>query len=245
MLCESIERFDYFIDLGFRYLPYARIIILTNGADSRKADRFLNPLIDELHISVSASTDETYAKIHSLPLFKEVMDTYYHIMNEPDRPLVYIHFIYNYDNVNDLEKWKEIFSSADGLFISPMHYSDIQIASLELSKLIDMETVYKIGNTCNVKKLSPWMGCNLWNNLAISSYGEYLECCDVSPEYNYGKVGEISIKEMWKRRLYDGLECKGCNNCNLRKDNYKIIMNITKKWYDVINILSNASNSTL
>lgn len=226
-LMMSTDKFNDFLSLGRKYLRNTKNVVYSNGANSSKARMFLTSLLDEIHLTVSASTPETYRKIHGVPLFNEVIETYKMLVeNNKD---VYIHFIYNKFNENELNDWKKIFNKAK-LNISPLHYADEQLTSLKILDKDNIEKGYELGTTANPNKLYFWHLCNCWNNLAISYKGEYLQCPDVHYKYNYGKVGETPIKTAWFNRTDNRLRCEGCKNCNLINKNHKVISYITSKW---------------
>lgn len=231
-LMLSSDAFYEFLKLGRKYLPYSKNVLYSNGANSNKSSMFLTSLLDEVHFTVSASTPKTYEKIHGLPLFNEVIKTFNMIMDSKNHPEIYVHFIYNKYNENELYNWREIFNGAK-LMVSPLHYTDEQQTSLDILDMKNMEIGYKIGTTANGNKLYFWHPCNCWNNLSISYKGEYLQCPDVHYKYNYGKVGEISIKNAWVKRVKDGLKCSGCNSCNLKNKNQEVLSYITEKWMDL------------
>lgn len=226
-LMLSSDKFNSFLSLGRKYLYKSKNTIYSNGANSSKARMFLTPLLDEVHLTVSASTPITYEKIHGKPLFNEVLETY-NMLIDNDKP-TYIHFIYNKYNENDLDNWKRMFSKAN-LMISPIHYSDNETESL---KVLDDKTIkksYEISNTNNPEILYFWHPCNCYNNLSISWMGEYLQCPNVHYKYNYGLVGETPIKEYWNNRADDKLQCDGCKNCNLKNKRLNMVTYVTSKW---------------
>lgn len=226
-LMLSSNELNEFLLLGKKYLDRSKNVLYTNGADSSKSRMFLTPLLDEIHITCSASMPETYRKIHGVSLLNEVIETYNMLINNGKD--TYIHFIYNKYNENELDDWKKIFNKAK-LMISPLHYSDEQTTSYRIFDASNMKKGYEIGNTASPKKLYFFHPCNCWNNLSISWKGEYMQCPDVHYKYNYGRVGEISIKQAWKNRLDDRLKSNGCKDCNLKRDNYEWRTYISSKW---------------
>jgi hypothetical protein len=228
-LTMTNDELDAFLVLGRKYLPNAKNVMYSNGADSLKSDMFLNPLLDEIHFTVSASTSEMYRRIHGADKFNEVIRTFDMLINSWVSDKVYVHFIYNKLNEHELIGWKRLFGRAK-LNISPLHYTDEQTTSLKILDKENMDKGYELGTTANPRILYFWHPCNCWSNMAISWKGEYIQCPDVHYKYNYGKVGEISIKDAWKNRANDMLNCKGCDSCNLKNSNQKIVSDVTRKW---------------
>jgi hypothetical protein len=223
------DELDAFLVLGRKYLPNARNVIYSNGADSLKAVMFLNSLLDEIHFTVSASTSETYKRIHGADRFNDVIRTFDMLINSWVSDKIYVHFIYNKLNEHELNEWRILFGRAK-LHISPLHYTDEQTTSLKILDKENMVRGYELGSTANPRILYFWHPCNCYNNLAISWKGEFMQCPDVHYKYNYGKVGEVSIKEAWRKRADDMLNCEGCNSCNLKNRNQKFVSGVTRKW---------------
>jgi MoaA/NifB/PqqE/SkfB family radical SAM enzyme len=226
-LMMSTDKLNGFLSLGRKYLGSAKNVIYTNGANSSKSRMFLTPLLDEVHLTVSASTPDTYTKIHGVSLFYEVLKTYRMLIKNNKK--TFVHFIYNKLNEDELDEWRIIFKDAIQN-ISPLHYSDNQPNSL---KILDNENItkgYEIGTTANPDILYFWHPCNCWNSLSISYKGEYMQCPDSHYKYNYGIVGEIPLKKAWMDRADNKLKCDACINCNLKNKRQKMISYITSKW---------------
>lgn len=223
----SPNTFNNFLSLGRKYLNGSKNTIYTNGANSSKAKMFLTPLLDIIHLTISASSPETYEKIHGVPLFDEALKTY-NMLIDSDKT-IYVHFVYNVLNEKDLDNWKKIFSKAN-LMISPLHYTDEEINSLNVLDSKSLNRSYEIGTTNNAEILYFWHPCNCYNNMCVSWMGEYMQCPNLHYKYNYGLVGETPIKTYWKNRANDKLNCKGCRNCNLKNKRVNMLTYITSKW---------------
>jgi hypothetical protein len=216
-LCEP--RINQILQLCEEHLPETRKILYSNGADISHIDRITGPLVDELHISVSAATPETYLRIHGKPLFGEVKKTYYEALNRGVK--TYVHYISCKQNQGELGEWRRVFSEARQL-VSAVHETMEQTSSH--GKVV--EDVPE--STMNSQDVVPNNACNCFNNLSIGVHGEIMECPDCNYIWNYGIFPEVGLHEAWKKRILSGLMSPPCRTCNLRSKYWRTKVRYTQ-----------------
>lgn len=216
-LCEP--RMEQILQLCEKYIPGARKTLYSNGADYSHIDRITSPLLDELHISVSAATPETYHKIHGKPLFGEVRKTYLEALNRGIK--TYVHYIACKQNYGELAEWRRVFSEAKQL-VSAVHETMEQTQSH--GKVVEDIPV----STMNSQDVVPNNACNCFNNLSIGVHGEIMECPDCNYVWNYGFFPETGLREAWRRRIQSGLTSPPCRTCNLRSEHWRLKVRYTQ-----------------
>jgi len=209
-LCEP--RMHEILELCKKHLPKARRVLYSNGADFSRIDRITDPLLDELHISVSAATRETYLRVHGKPLFDEVVKTYREALRRDVD--TYVHYIACKQNRGELDLWRRVFCDAKQN-VSDLHSTGEQTASH--GNFADDVP----GTTMNAQKTTPNCACNGWNALGVGVHGEIMQCCDSNYCWNYGLFPETSLKAGWRLRIKDGLAAPPCQDCNLRSPNWR------------------------
>lgn len=70
-------------------------------------------------------------------------------------------------------------------------------------------------------KYSGFRPCPCFGSLQIGVNGEIMHCCDADYQFNYGKIGDISLKDAWTKKLIVGLNSEACYGCNLKDLNWK------------------------
>jgi hypothetical protein len=205
-------RLHEILQLCKKYHPTKPTILYTNGADYTHIERILDPLLDELHISCSAATPETYKRIHGQDRFLDVQLTYEEAL---DSHLdLYMHFIMCEQNRHELKQWRQIFSQAKQN-VCKIHENEEQAAShgkyTENVPETTMNSQYFVLNNA----------CNCWNNLSIGVHGEIMQCPDADYKWNHGIYPETSLLEGWKRRIRSGLTYSVCQHCNLKSIHWR------------------------
>ena len=195
-----------------RYMPEAKTVLYTNGADYVHIDRITDPNLDELHISVSAATPETYLKIHGKPFLGEVVKTHREALRRGVK--TWVHFIMCRDNAHELEAWRELFAGC------PQNVSDVHV-SVEQAASSGKRISGVPETTMNAQKITPNCACNCWNNLSIGVHGEIMLCPDSDYRWNAGMYPQTSLKSGWRKKLELGLSTPPCNSCSLRSSDWR------------------------
>jgi MoaA/NifB/PqqE/SkfB family radical SAM enzyme len=205
----------------------ARCSIYTNGTVTENRDVLLDANLDMINFTVSAATPETYRKVHGCDLFQEVtknIDWFskHRRMNQRIR----IVFVLCKENFHELKDWKQMFKQFDQM-IRPVHDADDVKPQ---SKLAEGDIQFTEFHNKSSRRIYPKdfryeldAPCPAWDSLSISYRGEVMHCMDLPYELNYGKVGEVDIGEVWKKRLKTGLTTDGCNKCKMKNPCWKSI----------------------
>lgn len=200
-----------------------RTVIYSNGV-TKDRSIYLDKNLDHIHLTISAATSNVYEKVHGEPYFNEAYITYRYIVHHKrSSQKLFVHFVEVKDNLHDLDLWRNLFGEADGLIISPLHDGVNQQASKECIQQIDYKET--ITQSTLKGKIARDLPCTLWNNLSVSCFGEILQCCDSPYKFNYGKVGEITVREAWLKRLLNSMDNEACRNCGLRNKHPLEIIN--------------------
>ena len=91
----------------------AEIVLYTNGTIYENRRILSNPEIAEIHFTISASTPQTYEKVHGKPLFHQAIKTVEWLERQNPHPRIILNFVINRLNVHELEQWKQQWNRFD------------------------------------------------------------------------------------------------------------------------------------
>lgn len=198
-----------------------KTIIYSNGSTSDR-EAFLDKNLDEIHLTISAASRNTYFKVHSRDFFNSVLSNYQFILrNKRVDQGLFVHFVAVKENFEELSKWKELFGDAKQV-ISPLHSGYAQDASKKCLEGLDYQATLEESTLKG--KMASDLPCTLWNNLSMSCFGDLLQCCDAPYRFNYGCVGEVNALDAWKQRLANKMNNPACQACILKNRYYKPIL---------------------
>ncbi len=197
----------------------ARTTIFTNGTCTENREMLLDQNLDELHITISAATPETYLKIHHAPLFQRAVETAHWIREKRPELNLTVHFVIVQDNYGEVEPWKILFKDFNQL-VSPLALNQDTPTVRKAMGNISMEMQHEKGT---LKGNLYGLPCTLWNNLTVDSQGRYLQCCTFyhPATWNYGSIHEKTVDEMWKEKMENHMRNPICLSCNMRARDWK------------------------
>jgi hypothetical protein len=199
--------------------PKALVIIYTTASIYENRYLLKDKNLDEVHVTFSANTPETYTEVHGKPLFHEALKTVAWLSkNKYPNQKIIMHFVVVGKNFHELPEWKNRFAMFEQ-FIAPVHDSYNQKASKTLLK--------KYGALTLNEHKANWpknFVCGTCANISVSYDGRILFCCDVPYSMNLGRVGEIKLMDAWRIKLANKMQNKACQQCNLRHPNWKEIL---------------------
>jgi len=191
------------------------IHLFTNGTNYHNRHLLTNPEISEVHFTISASTSKTYTMVHGRPLHKQALRTLeWFERHKHSHQRIFIQFVITKQNIHELEEWKQQFSRFNQI-VSPLHRN---ARDSQLTDDIFIDAV----------KLGTWKGylfglpCILWNNMAVSAKGDFLQCCEASVDYSYGNIAHTPLPEAWRRRCRNKMQNRFCQTCNVRAPDWKM-----------------------
>lgn len=200
--------------------PSSNVVVYTNGAEFENRGLLCDRNLDEVHFTVSANTPETYEKVHGKPYFAKVLKTISWLAaNKFANQKIVIRYVTVPQNVAEISGWKKRFEAFETV-VTPLHCGYEQKASANL--LESNSEVHKLSS--RLDKYPDDLPCGCWNNLAISWDGRLLQCCDSPYKVNYGRVGEVSLRVAWQRRLENKMNNPACKACNLKNPHWREIL---------------------
>lgn len=197
-----------------------KVVVYTNGTLCINQKLLITSDIDEVRFTISAATPETYYKVHGKDLFFQALSTLYAFTDYKfSNQRIFVNFVACQENVHELEKWKQLFSEYEQE-VRPLHVSETQTQSRK-----DGIDATPLASNKNLRKhrYSGFRPCPCFCALQIGVHGEIMHCCDADYKYNYGLVGEVSLKEAWAHKLLSGLNSEACKGCNLKDPNWKTL----------------------
>lgn len=221
-------RLDYFNNIAGR-ISKSRIILDSNGTLYEERYKLLNEHVKIIRITINSYNADTYELIHGKRLLNEAIKTLSWLkININDDVELSINHIVNKYNVHELEQFLKVFRGYD-INVFPVHYGDLQIDSVKskTDKLKELFRVLKNGDIVYPNRIKVMYGepCQCFNILGIGQKGEIMQCIDFPSEYNYGTIYDTDILDAWNERLKNGMDNECCNNCSVRFDNWKDVMN--------------------
>lgn len=218
-------RLPQFTALSKRYFPSVPTTIYTNASIWENRDLLLDRNLDNVHMTISAATSETYTAVHGLTLFDDVVKIaeWFHTHKRPDQKQV-IHFVITNRNISELPRWKRQWKGY-GQIVSPLHLGYEQQRSDDCIKGLDFKEIRQLGTWRG------WMArnmpCHLWNNLSISWKGDYMGCVHQSYDFNFGQFGKISLLGAWYLKVHNKMQNDSCEMCKCKAKGYRRILD---KW---------------
>lgn len=215
------NRLPQFTALTKKYTK-AKTVIYTNGTNYNTRHLLTDKNLDKVHFTISAATPETYLQVHRKPLYHQAIKTYnWFLKHKRNNQQVYVHFVITPQNIEELPQWRRLFVNAQQI-VSSLHDGYMQYASKELLKTVDIKSL--IDKSTFKGEVNNKFPCSCWNNLSISSRGEYLQCCTSPYHVNYGKIGEIHTLDAWAKRNRNMMENPTCQQCMLKQREWKAIL---------------------
>ena len=214
-------RLDKFTALIKKYSK-AKTGIYTNCTTYSKRFKLLDENLDVVHFTISAVSPETYLQVHGKPLFKEALRTYRWFLDHKRlNQQVYAHFVIVAENSHELPAWKQLFKDARQV-VSPLHAGYKQHASADCLTRIDNKQAIK--QSTKKGKMRADLPCTVWFNMAVSSNGLMLQCCDSPYSANYGSVDDSHVLDLWRTRNQNLMNNRACNECILKSREWKAIL---------------------
>ena len=226
-------RLDYFNNLAGS-ISKSKIVIDTNGTLYVHRYKLLNENIKTVRVTINSSDPDTYELIHGKRLMWEAIKTleWVHDRKRKDVELAINHIV-NKHNVHELGDFLDFFKGYT-INVFPVHYGDTQISALK-HKTDEIREFFRVtpgGHISYPNREKEAMGdpCQCFNILGIGQKGEIMQCVDFPATHNYGTIHDTDILTAWKDRIKNGLDNECCNNCSVRFDNWKEVLN---KWRKV------------
>ncbi len=196
-----------------------RIDIFTNGVATKNKHLLINPHIDDIRFTISASNPDLYAKVHGKPLFEKAMETLYFVNSHRYwHQRLWINFILFDDNAFDLENWKNRFKDFRQ-DVRCLHVGCGQNQSNKLNAPNKLLEDYRSQFELRLAKYE--LPCSCFHNMAISFEGKLMQCCVAPYSQNYGHVEEIDLLEAYRKRLDVGLNHPACVDCNQKNPEWR------------------------
>jgi pyruvate-formate lyase-activating enzyme len=196
-----------------------RIDIFTNGVATKNKHLLINPLIDDIRFTISASNSDLYTKVHGKPLFEKALETLQFVKSHSYwHQRLWVNFILFDDNASDLKHWKNRFRDFRQ-DIRCLHVGSGQEQSTKLYSPNKVLEHYR--NQFRLRMMKYELPCSCFHNMAISFEGKLMQCC-VSPySQNYGHVEECDVLESYQKRLDIGLNHPACIGCNQKNPEWR------------------------
>lgn len=186
------------------------IMLSTNGTVFDNKELLVNPDINEVNFTVSATTPESYERICGKPLFKEALRTleWFRVNKIPSQKMT-VSFIPNKLNETELYLWSRAFKNY-GPVVSTMHrlYRNEHL----LKNILASKEITKMATYGRI----PRKPCTLWGNMGINAQGDILQCCGGDDVITYGNVNDTPLSEGWSKRCKNYLNNALCQSCNYR-----------------------------
>jgi len=213
-----------------KYIPSARVDVFTNGVAYNSKHLLIDENIDVIRFTISAVSEEMYTRIHGKPFLNQVLKTLDWITyNKLAHQKIILNFIPTGYNLCELEEWKKVFAKYEQ-DIRPIHEGVDQRMSTSAKEGLKFEDALKLSQNPQIRQLKFYgKPCVCWHNLSISWEGKIMQCPIVPYQFNYGKVGEIDILDVWKKRLEIGLDATCCKECNIKAPNWREILDKYRK----------------
>jgi MoaA/NifB/PqqE/SkfB family radical SAM enzyme len=211
------------------------IHLFTNGTNYQNRHMLVNPEINEVHFTISAATSGTYALVHRRPLFKQALRTlqWFEQHKHPHQQII-MTFVITKQNIHELPDWRRMFIqhpqvlSALHKNVRDKHFTDE--TWVDAMHLDTHKHPKHIGN----------MPCVIWNNMAVSAKGDFIQCCEADVNYNYGNIADTPLLEAWRRsRRENQMRNKFCESCNVKRPDWHMILDYMyadKDQYEVIDV---------
>lgn len=185
--------------------------VFTNGVEYSNRRLLVDPNLDEIRFTISASGPQLYKIVHGRDRYADAIRTLNFVKdNKYFGQTVGVNFILFDGNVHDLDNWEFEFRKFDRE-IRVLHSGETRETSSMLTAnnpLIDFYRERFFRRLAERER-----PCSCFGDMSISVEGKLLQCCDTPYRFNYGHVEENDVLEMWNKRLDAGLDAEGCRNC--------------------------------
>ena len=212
------DRLPKIIEIIRKYNP-SPIVVFTNATNYHARSLLVNPEINEIHVTISAATPETYAYVHGRALYKQALRTLDWLETHigPTQKII-LHFVITKQNLPEIEAWKRQYARFEQT-ISGLHRSvrDKQITD-DICPSIDTIPL------TTLKGHLFGMPCHIWNNQAVSVHGDYIQCCNSPIDLAYGNIADTPLLEAWRKRCANKMENESCRSCNCRAPSWREIL---------------------
>lgn len=204
-------RLKEIIYLANKYIPYARVDIFTNGVAYENRHLLVDENLDTVRFTFCAASKKMYKHIHGASAYHKALKTIRWFRDHKlSKQKIFINFIIVKDNEDELEAWHKLFAEFDR-DVRPLHVGYGQTSS----QAVESSVVYQ-QYLMNKLRPSEERLCCTWQNLSVSWDGYILQCPIVPYECNYGKIEDVDLLNVWKRRMKLGLDNQYCEGCNLK-----------------------------
>lgn len=217
----------------------------TNGTLYKNREYLIHPAMKQVRFTFSATNKQTYETVHGAPLYEEAIKTIkWFLKNKLDSQYPMLYFITNKHNKDELQEFIKKWRGKAHLTLYPLHEVDnIQLKSVEnlpdnlgywdeLTKKIVGETpfqksrpidIYPNGKA-EVRYFGPTHACQGSHSFSVAWTGELLHCTDIPYSFNYGKVFERDMLEVWHERNRNKLNHPACSVCNVKSPEHDEIL---------------------
>lgn len=197
------------------------VMISTHGAIKARSYLLRDLNLDKISFTICGFNSETYQMYHGKDLFQDAVSCLFMMDKYRSEHLslqLQVRYILIPQNVKFLNSWKSYFRNFNQE-IWAFHYSKDRKISKKFSDESKIIQEYRNKRIKYFQKNQ--YPCNCFSGLAIGYDGSVMQCCDLPYYYNWGKVGEVDLMEVWKKRLDLGLNHPGCKTCSFKNPNWK------------------------
>lgn len=197
----------------------ARIDIFTNGVEYKNRHLLHDSNINDIRFTISAANEELYNTVHGRPKFSEALKTLEWVTRHKYfYQRLWINFILFDENAHNLADWQKMFQNYRQ-DVRCLHFGEGRNQSKQLT---DFDVELKTRRDAFFRSIEQQeKPCPCFGNMAISSEGKMLQCCDVDYKFNWGHIEEIDVMEAYRKRLDAGLNHIACRNCNQKNPHWK------------------------
>jgi MoaA/NifB/PqqE/SkfB family radical SAM enzyme len=205
----------------------ARIGLYTNGTVTSNREVLLDKNVDLVNFTLSATTPETYFKVTRHNLYDEATKNIeWFSKNKRLNQRLRMVFVLCKENMHELSEWRRKYKNYDQA-VRPVHDAeDVKPQSRQAEDGLSFEELHKL-SSLEIYPLNKHYEldapCSAWGALSINYKGEIMQCMDLPYELNFGNIADVNIKEVWHKRLDQGLNCKGCRECKMKNPDWKVI----------------------
>jgi len=182
------------------------IVLFTNGTVYANRELLLG--VDEVHFTISATTRETYARIHGRDLYNEAVKTIEWLETQPNHPKIVTTFVMIKDNIHELplwrEQWKRFEHSISPVVNKPELKLPLEVELANCTRLFDPEKTD--------------LPCAFWDVLLVQLNGEVQMCCGGGPGVFGNAHYDVPLLTSWRNRCMFGIKLLAtyCRRCQFR-----------------------------
>jgi len=202
-------RMPEIVEIVRKYCRDAEIVFFTNATVYEKRDMLM--LADQVEVTVSAATPETYMRVHGKPYLDRVVKTVEWLEAQPNHPEIHLRIVLTERNLHELEAWRRQWSRferfenvATGLLANKWRPA----AGLELNSEVKQVREGRFSQQGRAP-------CLFWNLAAVNVFGDLYQCCSAVNNI-HGNLNRMSFEEAWRRRVASGRNTETCRVCPVR-----------------------------